>query len=242
MLIPGNIIANADDLGYGESVNKGILQCFEQSYINSTSLMTNMKGFDEAVDLIHTNPVISNIGVHVNLAEGKPLTNFKEDFLDANGNFDVGKTNKLLMNLSNTAKNAFTKEINAQIEKALAKKVNVMHMDSHLHLHTLPAFYKLFATASRQYKLKIRLAQTYNEGSYVKFYYRKYINSLFKKNNGNYSDRFETVERFLEYKDQHNKNIKVEVMLHPWISASGMLEDHFDKDTLTRWITFLKNQ
>ncbi|HJP62836.1 MAG TPA: ChbG/HpnK family deacetylase [Mucilaginibacter sp.] len=242
MLIPGNIIANADDLGYGESVNKGILQCFEQGYINSTSLMTNMEGFDEAIDLIRANPVISNIGVHVNLAEGKPLTDFKEDFLDADGNFAVWKTNKVLLSLNTAGKTAFAREINAQIEKALAKKIGVIHMDSHLHLHTLPAFYKLFAAASTQHKLKIRLAQTYNEGSYIKFYYRKYINSQFKKNDGNYSDRFETVERFLEYKDQHDKNIKVEVMLHPWVSTSGMLEDHFDKDTLTRWITFLKNQ
>jgi len=242
MQLPGNIIANADDLGYDEFVNKGILQCFELGYINSTSLMTNMGGFDEAVELVHSNPVIGNVGVHVNLAEGKPLTGFKEDFLDSEGNFDVGKTNKVLINLSAAGKSAFAKEINAQIEKAFSKKVSITHVDSHLHLHTLPAFYKLFLTAAKQHKLKIRLAQTYNEGSYLKFYYRKYINNLFRKNNCNYSDCFETVERFLEYKSQRGQNLKVEVMLHPWISGSGLLEDHYDKDTLTRWITFLKNQ
>jgi hypothetical protein len=204
--------------------------------------MTNMDGFDEAVELIHSSRIIENVGVHVNLAEGKPLTDFKEDFLDPAGNFDVGKTNKVLINLSDVGKSAFAKEINAQIERALSRKVNIIHIDSHLHLHTLPAFYKLFLAAAKQHKLKIRLAQTYNEGSYVKFYYRKYINNLFRKNNCNYSERFETVERFLEYKSRPDKNLKVEVMLHPWISGSGLLEDHYDKDTLTRWITFLKNQ
>ena len=94
MSIPNHIIANADDLGLDTSVNAAILNCFQRGYINSTSLMTNMGGFDEAADLIHSMPVIKNVGVHINLAEGKPLTNIDSRYLDADGNWDVYKTKR----------------------------------------------------------------------------------------------------------------------------------------------------
>ena len=241
MRIPENIIANADDLGYSTSVNKAILNCFEQGYLNSTSLMTNTPVFSETVVLVHENPVISNIGIHIDLAEGKPITDFKEDYLDTNGNWDIQKTNRALNSFSTSAKLAFSKEINTQIEKAPAEQITIVHLDSHLHLHTLPCFYKLFLTAAKKYKLKMRLAQTYNEGSYLKFYYRKYINNTIRKEKCNYTDRFETVDRFLLYKERVPKNITVEVMLHPWFNASGILEDHYDQETLSKWITYLEN-
>ena len=183
MLIPNNTIVNADDLGLRPSINQAIFYCFEHKIINSTSLITNTKYFEETVNLIHENPAVCNLGVHINLAEGKPLTNFNQLFyLDENGNWDLKKINKKINFLNSEAKNAFSKEIFAQIDKALSIKKDIIHLDSHYHLHTLPCFYKLFFQASKHYKLKLRLAQTYNEGSYLKFLYRKYINNLLIKN------------------------------------------------------------
>lgn len=239
MSIPANIIANADDLGYSASVNEAILKSFEAGYINSTSLMTNTPDFEATVELIHQNPVIKNIGVHVDLAQFRPLTEFKESFLDDQGNWDVYKTNKVLIALSASGKIAFAKEIDVQIERALEQKINIVHLDSHLHLHTLPAFYKIFLEAAGKYTLKLRLAQTYNEGSYLKFYYRKYINNLITKAKLNYADGFETVGRFLEYKNRPYKST-VEIMLHPDLDATGALTDHFDDATMKSWLTYLK--
>ena len=76
MPIPENLIINADDLGYNSSVNKAIFFCFEQGYINSTSLMTNTIGYEEAVETIHKSPFVRNIGLHINLVREKPLSNF----------------------------------------------------------------------------------------------------------------------------------------------------------------------
>lgn len=239
MPIPSNIIANADDLGFSESVNKAILKCFENGYINSTSLMTNTPDFEVTIDLIHQNPVINNIGVHVDLAQFRPLTDLQEDFLDAHGNWDVYKTNKVLLSLSESAKAAFAKEIDAQIQRALNKKVNIVHLDSHLHLHTLPAYYRLFLESAKKYRLKLRLAQTYNEGSYLKFYYRKYVNNLIRRAGLNYGDGFETVDRFLRVDNRPHKSI-IEIMLHPDLDAANLLTDHFDNDTIKNWLTYLE--
>jgi hypothetical protein len=76
----------------------------------------------------------------------------------------------------------------------------------------------------------------------MKFYYRKYINYLFRKNGCNYSDRFETVDIFLANKDQLNKTVTVEVMLHPWFNNAGQIDDHYDSDTLVKWINFLSSK
>ena len=240
MRIPDHIIANADDLGFDTNINAAILSSFEKGYINSTSLMANMAGFDEAVELIHTEPAIINIGVHVNLAEGKPLTNAKGDFFDADGNWDVYKTNKATNRLDASAKACFLQEINAHIDKALSQKVPLSHIDSHLHLHTLPYLYKLFLIAAKQHNLKLRLAQTYNEGSYLKYYYRKYINNLFRKNGLNYAERFETIDRCLRYYSAPDPKLKVEIMLHPWLDASGKLTDNYDPASFVKWTSYLE--
>jgi chitin disaccharide deacetylase len=239
MPIPSNVIANADDFGFNHSINTAILFCFEQHYINSTSIMVNMPFFDEAVNLIHQNDFIRNIGVHVNLAEGKPVTDFKlPEYLDENGNWDFKKVNKKINFLSAEAKTAFSKEIHGQVDKALSNKLLISHIDSHCHLHTLPCFYKLFLDAAQHYKLKIRLAQTYNEGNFVNFYYRKYINNVFKKSNSNYSEYFEDAKHFFG-NEGHSRNGVVEIMLHPDYEASGKLSDHFDAAGFESWVDFL---
>jgi predicted glycoside hydrolase/deacetylase ChbG (UPF0249 family) len=94
MRFPVNILANADDFGYSASVNKAILFCFENGYINSATLLTNTPGFDEAVQMVRDNQCIKNIGIHINLAEGRPLTNLGDTFLNADGCFNLQKTGK----------------------------------------------------------------------------------------------------------------------------------------------------
>ena len=244
MLIPTNIIANADDFGLDSAINKGILRCFEKGYINSTSLMTNTEAFDEAVNLIHENPSVINIGLHINLAEGKPATNFtRTEYLDKNGNFNFKKINNPLNILNAGTKAAFYKEITSQLDRALSNKVQISHIDSHCHLHTLPCFYPLFLQTAKQYKLKIRLAQSYNEGNFLKLYFRKYINNKFRQSNLNYSAYFETVEYFLKtrVKPETSRNETVELMLHPYIDQNGALKDHFDEGSLRDWLAFLKS-
>jgi hypothetical protein len=86
----------------------------------------------------------------------------------------------------------------------------------------------------------MRLAQTYREGSYLKFWYRQYINSRLTSRKLNYTDRFESVGHFLS---QGRVNIgaeSTEVMLHPDFDAAGNLTDHFEAETMVNWLNYLK--
>jgi predicted glycoside hydrolase/deacetylase ChbG (UPF0249 family) len=239
MRIPSDIIVNADDIGLNPSVNQAILHCFKEGFINSTSLLTNMDYFDEAVALIHDNPAIINVGIHGNFAEGKPLTDFKSrQFLRPDGHWDINKTNKVVQVLSTDSKKAFSAELDAQIQRALAAKINISHLDSHLHLHTLPAFYNIFIAAAKRYGLKLRLAQTYNEGSYLKFAYRKYINSKLISAGLNYSIFFETVDEFLKNKERNLHGKRVEIMVHPDFDMQGKMFDHVDNISMDKLIGY----
>lgn len=241
MLIPSNIIANADDLGLNRSINRAILFCFRHGYINSTSLLTNMEIYDETVDLIRSNPSIHNIGVHINFAEGRPVTNFSErQFLDENGNWDLAEVGKKKKILSRECNYAFFKEITAQIDRALADNIPVNHLDSHYHLHALPYFYRLFIIAAKQYKLKLRLAQTYYEGNVFNYAYRKLVNNAIISNRINYSYYFEDIHQFVKDRKLKSKNNTIEIMLHPDFDGEGNLIDHFDYEALSKWTAYLK--
>ena len=117
MSIHKNLIINADDLGYNNPTNEAISFCFEQGYINSTSLMTNTACYEEAVDIIHQNSSIINIGLHINLGSGRPVSNFvNKAYLNEEGEWDRQKTNQVLNYFDSTVRAEFSTEIHAQID------------------------------------------------------------------------------------------------------------------------------
>ena len=67
------IIVNADDFGMSAEANRAIVEAFENNVISSTTLMTNMPGFEEACELAHRRRLLGKIGLHLNLTSGYPL-------------------------------------------------------------------------------------------------------------------------------------------------------------------------
>lgn len=66
------ILMRADDLGYCEAVNLGIYKSIKDGIINNVGLMTNMDYSAHGVSLVENEKV--NLGVHVNISAGKPLS------------------------------------------------------------------------------------------------------------------------------------------------------------------------
>ena len=55
MKILSKLIVNADDFGYSEAVNYGIISAHRNGIVTSTTMMANMPGFDHAVNLLKEN-------------------------------------------------------------------------------------------------------------------------------------------------------------------------------------------
>ena len=74
---PTRLIINADDFGISRGVNIGIIEAAEAEVVTSASMIVNLPGFVDALDLAQLCPALS-LGLHLNLTAGRPLTSRSE--------------------------------------------------------------------------------------------------------------------------------------------------------------------
>jgi predicted glycoside hydrolase/deacetylase ChbG (UPF0249 family) len=81
------LIINADDFGLAKSVNKAIIELAEIGIVTSTTVMVNMPFVKEVIELIKNENI--SVGLHINLTQGKPLSDPKliPSLIDKNGLF-----------------------------------------------------------------------------------------------------------------------------------------------------------
>ena len=137
------VIVNADDLGMSERVNSAIFELIEAGRVTSTTLLTNGPSADAALRQAAKTRGAS-FGVHLNATQFRPLTDSPalRPLLDGDGLF-AGTVRSSPIDRS--LKAALGWEFEAQIEKVRAAGITVSHLDSHHHIHTLPALRKVLA-------------------------------------------------------------------------------------------------
>ncbi|MEG0314597.1 MAG: chitin disaccharide deacetylase [Erysipelotrichaceae bacterium] len=142
------LIINADDFGYDEAINYGIIKAYKEGIVSSTSMMANMPGFDHAIELYKKNNDIG-IGVHLTLTCYKPLLKTHKNIVNKDGNFDRP-------NLEQYDLEEVYNELCAQVDKCLEAGLPIDHLDSHHHIHTLEYFKPVITKLIDKYKLPIR--------------------------------------------------------------------------------------
>lgn len=71
-------IVNADDFGASTGVNRGVVEALTNGILTSASLMINMPGSAEAIELAQEYPQLS-VGLHVNFTnEGDPVIDLND--------------------------------------------------------------------------------------------------------------------------------------------------------------------
>lgn len=135
--MPLKIIINADDLGKNHQVNSAISEALSLHLITSSTIMANSTTWKEIHEIVSKNPQAS-FGVHLNLTEGKSLTNsdvfYKQGVVDANNCFT--KKIREIKRPSRELLDAVFNEWDAQINKVLnIEKIRVSHFDGHHHIH-----------------------------------------------------------------------------------------------------------
>ena len=146
------LIFNADDFGNSEALNQGIRKGAITRVLNSTSIMATGPAFDDAVFNVLPEIQHINLGVHLNIIEGKSLTN--PGLLCNN----EGEFNKDFIALRSLAQNRealvqIETEFRAQIEKIL-KYANVTHFDSHVHTHAIPPIFEITCKLAKEYGIE----------------------------------------------------------------------------------------
>ena len=219
---------NADDFGFTKSCSDAIFECFKKGYITTTTACANGEFFDYAIRLIKNTPYEDKIGLHINLTEGKPLTeNIKHNnrICDNNGNFILFP--KPYSRLSKKEKEDIYNEMQAQVDALKAKGIKINHLDSHHHIHNsfriLPIVIELAINNDIKH---IRLLRNAGDISLMKKIYKYLLNKKIRKYS--YSKYMGGLDD-LEYVKNSGEYI-FELMIHPDFDYNGNLIDRENED------------
>ncbi|MDA1183363.1 MAG: ChbG/HpnK family deacetylase [Acidobacteria bacterium] len=144
---PLEVIVNADDLGLSKHVNAEIFRLIDAGRVTSATLIANGPAIEEASRRTRDVPGVS-FGAHLNLTEFAPLTGPRGlgPLVDADGGF-LGNIRRVKIRAA--LRQAIRAEWNAQIGRLRALGIDVSHIDSHHHVHTIPGLFSTLKAVQR---------------------------------------------------------------------------------------------
>ncbi|MGL4773597.1 MAG: chitin disaccharide deacetylase [Clostridium sp.] len=198
------LIINADDFGLSRGVNYGIIDAHKRGVIRSTSIMAGMPGFLHAVELLKENKDLG-CGVHLTLTAYKPLLNTHKVIVDKNGYLSREhiENNINMDNIKEALEEAYL-EFKAQIEKVKSAGVEITHLDSHHHVHTMPELKPVIERLVNEYQLPIRGGLNY-ELDYDKVVPYETV----------FFDKTASIDTFKKHMEELKKFEVIDTMSHP---------------------------
>ena len=185
---------------------------------------------EEASERIGQFPNCS-FGAHLNVTEFRPLTGSQdlEPLLDENGTFERDQIRRVSIN-SRLSEGIFT-EWCAQIERLNLLGVNLSHVDSHQHVHTIPKMVPILKKLQKKYNIRrVRISRNIY-GSYetvsTSLRLKKGIYNFFLKHyrRTRTTQGFTNLKAFCDVgKSRGLKYQSVEIMVHPGL-------DNYDDGT-----------
>ena len=151
-----SLIVNADDLGWTDGVNRGILDASRGGIVTSTSLLANGMAFAEAVKAAKSAPGLA-VGVHLNLSDGAPVAEPESvmSLLDGQGKFAGGPESLLLKRARRGLALAEVEcEWDAQIRKVRDAGIRPTHLDGHKHVHMLPGLFEVALRLAKRHGIE----------------------------------------------------------------------------------------
>jgi len=221
-------IINADDFGMSASVNQAIATSFNNGWINSASLMANLSGFNDACRLMESEKIKGRIGVHLNLSEGKPLTQPMAEckrFCDQDGmfRFRSASARDAAYHLTALERAAVREELDAQIQVCVKRGLEPTHLDSHLHQHTEWAIGTIVLQLAQKYGVPaIRIMRNCKKPGLAKRLYRDMYNARLRRSALARSRYFGAAD---EMRAILGDCQDVEIMVHPQLKDGVVVDD-----------------
>jgi predicted glycoside hydrolase/deacetylase ChbG (UPF0249 family) len=148
------LVINADDFGYYACISRGIVACARSGAVTATAIMANGPRFAELVKLLPDTLDI-DLGVHLNITYGLPISKECRRLLALSGGCFKTKMATAVMLMQNKLTAAAVKaEWRAQIDRSLAAGLKICFLNSHEHIHILPAIAGLMPELSKEYGIR----------------------------------------------------------------------------------------
>ena len=151
-----NLIVHADDLGWTDGVNRGILDAFRSGIVTSTSVLANGEAFQGAVEAAKSAPGLG-VGVHLNLSDGAPVADPESvaSLLNEDGHFSDGPEKLLLKRVRRgLVLEEIEEEWDAQIRKVRDAGIRPTHLDGHKHVHMLPGLFGIALRLAKEHDIE----------------------------------------------------------------------------------------
>lgn len=194
------LIVNADDFGLSKGSNYGIYEAHINGIVTSTTLMVTMPAVLHAKRLAEKAPKLA-IGLHLNIALGKPLTSCKT-LVKPCGNFYKPKDKP---NQDLFSEEEIYNEFLAQYELFLEiMKRKPTHIDSHLYTHQV--YKKAKNAALRLAKEKNIAIRSFNYDNYQAPIFLDWFK---------YRENKDLKQTFIQEFNKLEQNKTYELMVHP---------------------------
>lgn len=134
------LIVNADDFGYTRGVNSGVIRCFRDGIVTSTTIMANGRAFEDAVEQAKNHPTLG-VGCHLVLVDGVSIEEPKAipSLVDGEGRFPLTLADLMRrVTMKSIRGEDIARELRAQITKVIKQGIAPTHLDSHKHAHAHP--------------------------------------------------------------------------------------------------------
>jgi predicted glycoside hydrolase/deacetylase ChbG (UPF0249 family)/predicted RNA methylase len=155
------VILHADDLGLTYSFNEGIRRAARDGLLTSTSIRANGFAYRHAIDDVLPACPRLGVGLHLCLNEAGPVASRSRVplLLDVHGNLRRGYVWLMHIAATSAGRTQIECELRAQIEKTLADRVPIAHLDSHQHVHMIPAIFRIVCRLACEYGIDcVRMA------------------------------------------------------------------------------------
>ena len=147
------LIVNADDYGYFRCVSKGILRAAAEGIVTATGVLSNATDFAEHAARLRECDAL-DVGVHLNLTDGVPLTAKLRNGLSRGTGRFPGKFRMAGAILAGIVKTEDVQhEWRAQIERCLDNGLPLRFLNSHEHLHMLPSLFAVTRVLAKDYAI-----------------------------------------------------------------------------------------
>ena len=257
-------ILNADDFGLSKALNRAVFEGYKEGLLKSASLVANGEAFDDAINSIIPDCPELGVGIHLNVMEGLSLCDDLSLLTDAQGHFNNSYLQLLIkayMPKNEEFLSQLEREFRLQIEKVMSK-TRVTHIDSHVHIHSIPKIFDMVCRLAKEYGIK--QVRTQFEKPYIipdlrKHLTLKYPINILKTILLGFFTLFNdaTIHRYelktndyligilytsmmealtVSYGAMAVKydNVTVEALIHPCRYDDGTVNNHFDEFLLTK--------
>jgi predicted glycoside hydrolase/deacetylase ChbG (UPF0249 family) len=144
-----SLVITADDFGFTPQINRGIIEAFECGAVTAVSMMVHLPGWRDAVRHAQVAGCELDIGLHLNLIVGKPITRARSLTDHRTGDFFSARTLATRSLARRVHPDDAYNECMAQAAQLLDAGLTITHLDGHLHLHVLPGVWEGVVEAAR---------------------------------------------------------------------------------------------